>query len=155
RKVDNISFAVAQAERLPFGDQSLDFVSCRIAPHHFVDVKEFVDEVRRVLRPGGVFGLVDNVSPDDEIVEGRGEGLKPAAGEYDALEKWRAPSHVRCVTLHEWRELISGAGLRERAFELQDKPMVFESWADQMQASAETKQRLRQMVFSGSPALQA
>ena len=40
-------------------------MTCRIAPHHFADVPAFVAEVVRVLRPGGTFGLVDNISPDE------------------------------------------------------------------------------------------
>jgi ubiquinone/menaquinone biosynthesis C-methylase UbiE len=154
RKIDNVSFVVAQAERLPFGDGSFDFVSCRIAPHHFVDVKQFVNEVRRVLRPAGVFGLVDNVSPDAQIVAASDAELSVAADEYNAFEKLRDPSHVRCLTLHEWTSLIASSDLRVRAVELQDKGMVFETWADQMQASAQTKKELKRMVFEGSPAFQ-
>jgi len=154
RKIDNVSFVVAQAERLPFGDRSMDFVSCRIAPHHFVDVKQFVEEVRRVLRPGGAFGLVDNVSPDSQIVDAREQDLAIAAQEYNAFEKLRDPSHVRCLTLKEWTNLMTSSGLHVRASELQDKSMVFNTWADQMQASAETKAELRRMVFSGSPAFE-
>jgi ubiquinone/menaquinone biosynthesis C-methylase UbiE len=155
RNLPNVSLAVAQAERLPFGNETLDLVTCRIAPHHFVDVKQFVSEVRRVLRPRGVFGLVDNVSPDGKIVEGSDKDLSVAADEYNAFEKLRDPSHVRCLTLDEWSALIASSGLAIRGVEFQDKPMVFGPWADQMQASAETKRQLTQMVFSGSPALQA
>jgi ubiquinone/menaquinone biosynthesis C-methylase UbiE len=155
RGLANVSFAIAQAEQLPFADQSIDLVSCRIAPHHFVDVKQFVSEVRRVLRPGGVFGLVDNVSPDAQIIEGPPDALMVAAQEYNAFEKLRDPSHVRCLTLDEWLTLIASSGLGIRAVELQDKPMVFGPWADQMQASTKTKEELTQMVFAGSPAFQA
>ena len=155
RKLANVAFAVAQAESLPLGDASVDLVTCRIAPHHFVDVKQFVSEVRRVLRPGGVFGLVDNVSPDAQIIEGTKDALAVAADEYNAFEKLRDPSHVRCLTLDEWTKLIADSGLGIQEVELQDKPMVFQSWADQMQTSAATKDALRRMVFSGSPAFQA
>jgi SAM-dependent methyltransferase len=154
RGVANVSFVVAQAERLPFADQSLNLVTCRIAPHHFVDVSQFVGEVRRVLRPGGVFGLVDNVSPDAQIIEGSTQALATAAAEYNAFEKLRDPSHVRCLTLDEWTGLIGSSGLSIREVELQDKPMVFNSWADQMQATAETKAELKRMVFAGTPAFQ-
>jgi hypothetical protein len=117
-------------------------------------VKQFVNEVRRVLRPAGVFGLVDNVSPDAQIVTASDAELSVAADEYNAFEKLRDPSHVRCLTLHEWTSLIASSDLRVRAVELQDKGMVFETWADQMQASAQTKKELKRMVFEGSPAFQ-
>ena len=57
-----------RAEALPFADASIDLVTCRIAPHHFDDVRKFVMESARVLRPGGLFGLVDNVSPDRSMM---------------------------------------------------------------------------------------
>ena len=65
RGLSNITFAEMPAEKLPFPDASFDLVTCRTAPHHFADVPAFVAEVARVLRPGGVFGLVDNISPAD------------------------------------------------------------------------------------------
>jgi len=58
RNIANISFAVLRAEALPFADATFDLVTCRIAPHHFDDVRKFVTESARVLRPGGRFGLV-------------------------------------------------------------------------------------------------
>ena len=36
-------------------------MTCRIAPHHFDSIPAFVAEVHRVLKPGGLFGLVDNI----------------------------------------------------------------------------------------------
>src|SRR5690606_39820909 len=53
------------AEDLPFADGSFDLVTCRIAPHHFADVQRAVHEVARVLRPGGLFLLIDSVAPED------------------------------------------------------------------------------------------
>src|SRR5688572_29608912 len=43
--VENVSFEQAAAEALPFDDASFDIVTCRIAPHHFADVRAFCREV--------------------------------------------------------------------------------------------------------------
>ncbi len=155
RNVINISFADVRAETLPFPDASFDLVTCRIAPHHFDDVRAFVIESARVLRLGGLFGLVENVSPDPSMMEGDAATLAAAADEYNAFEQHRDPSHVRCLTLREWRDLIAAAGLTERHLELLDKPMVLGPWADQQNAGEAVKGDLKSMLLGGSAAFRA
>ena len=53
RGLANVRTAYAKAEALPFEDASFDLVTCRIAPHHFDSIPEFLAEVHRVLKPGG------------------------------------------------------------------------------------------------------
>jgi SAM-dependent methyltransferase len=141
----NITFTEAAAENLPFADASFDLVTCRTAPHHFADVNRFVTEVARVLRPGGVFGLADNISPEDAV----------AAGQYNAIEKLRDPSHGRCLGVGEWLELIGHAGLIARHSEVLIKDMEFLGWAGRMQASDAVRRELRSLMLNDSPALQA
>jgi len=114
-----------------------------------------VAEAARVLRPGGAFGLVENISPDVSMMEGHVEALAAAADEYNAFEKLRDPSHVRCLTLTEWRQLMAQVGLTERHLELLDKPMVFGPWADQQNVGADIKHDLKSMLLDGSPAFRA
>jgi ubiquinone/menaquinone biosynthesis C-methylase UbiE len=155
RGILNMSVADMRAEALPFADATFDLVTCRIAPHHFDDVSQFVAESVRVLRRGGVFGLVENISPDASIMDGDAGALSAAADEYNAFEKLRDPSHVRCLTLTEWRDLVARAGLKERHVEILDKPMVFGPWADQQNVGEGTKRELMSMLRSGSAALRA
>ncbi len=56
--VTNARFQVADAEQLPFASERFDRVTCRIAPHHFPDLPQFVQEVARVLKPAGIFLLI-------------------------------------------------------------------------------------------------
>lgn len=155
RRIGNISFAEMRAEALPFVDATFDLVTCRIAPHHFEDVAEFVAESARVLRPGGVFGLVENISPDESMMEGDAANLSAAANEYNAFEKLRDPSHVRCLTLTEWRNLVARAGLKERHVELLDKPMVFGPWVAQQNVGEDARRQLMSMLRTGSTAFRA
>lgn len=156
RGIKNMSFIDAQAEALPFPDASFDLVTCRIAPHHFENVPAFVREAARVLRNGGgLFGLVDNVSPDPSMMAGDAAELMAAAADYNAFEKLRDPSHLRCLTLAEWREIVAAAGLTEQHVELIDKPMVFGPWADQQSVSAADKAALKAKLIDGPPALRA
>ena len=57
RALANIRTAYAKAEALPFEDQSFDLVTCRIAPHHFDSIPDFLKEVARVLN--GVPGVTE------------------------------------------------------------------------------------------------
>jgi ubiquinone/menaquinone biosynthesis C-methylase UbiE len=155
RGLGNMSVAEMRAEALPFADATFDLVTCRIAPHHFDDVGRFVAESARVLRPGGVFGVVDNISPDPSIMDGDAAALSAAADAYNAFERFRDPSHVRCLTLTEWRSLTAAAGFKERHVELLDKPMVLGPWADQQNASEAAKHQLMSMLRDGSDAFRA
>ena len=143
RGLSNITFAEMPAEKLPVPDASVDLVTCRTAPHHFADVPAFVAEVARVLRPGGVFGLVDNISPADPA----------AASQYNEFEKLRDPSHGRCLGESEWTDLIKRAGLVVRHSEILTKDIELEGWAGRMQASPQTMERLGAILRDASGAL--
>jgi len=49
----NISFEVADAQNLPFASASFDVVTCRFGIAHVPDYQRALEEIRRVLRPGG------------------------------------------------------------------------------------------------------
>src|SRR5579884_3769419 len=86
--VTNATFKVADAEHLPFPDGTFDRVTCRIAPHHFPNVFQFMHEVACVLKPGGIFLLIDCMAPSD-----------PKLDRFDnQIEIWRDSSHVRSLT---------------------------------------------------------
>ena len=51
----SISFVRADASLLPFASQVFDATTCGLSLSHFIDVPAVLAEVRRILRPGGVF----------------------------------------------------------------------------------------------------
>ncbi len=126
----NVSFELADAEALPFDDQSFDAVTCRIAPHHFPNPDRFVAEVTRVLRPGGRFGLVDNMVNTE------------ASAFVNRWEKKRDPSHVLALSVEEWAELIVGAGMELVSVETMAKRMGFQAWVENMSVPTATRAEL-------------
>jgi ubiquinone/menaquinone biosynthesis C-methylase UbiE len=56
----NISFRLASAESLPFSDQTADLVLTSLSFPHWANQTKGLQEIVRVLRPGGLFGLADH-----------------------------------------------------------------------------------------------
>ena len=134
RGLANVRTAYAKAEALPFEDASFDLVACRIAPHHFDSIAQFLDETRRVLKPDGIFALVDNVVPAGTV------------GDYiNALERFRDSSHLRAWDMQEWRDALGRHGFAVTHEETLDKKMDFNTWAARHDA---TMQRLLRGMFT-------
>jgi ubiquinone/menaquinone biosynthesis C-methylase UbiE len=142
RGLSNIRTAYAKAEALPFEDLSFDLVTCRIAPHHFDSIPHFLDEVRRVLKPSGVFAVVDNVVPAGSV------------GDYvNAFERFRDPSHLRAWTMEEWRAALKAHGFAVGHEEQLFKQMEFKSWAARHDANMQAF--LRSMLAQATPEVKA
>jgi ubiquinone/menaquinone biosynthesis C-methylase UbiE len=138
RGLVNFRTARARAEDLPFPDISFDLVTCRLAVHHFEDARAFVAEAFRVLMPGGVFSLVDNISP----------GELDLAAAYNDFEKVRDPSHGSFLGPAEWRALLETAGFTVEHSEHMDQDIEFGPWVQRMRCSESAIARLKAMLAS-------
>jgi ubiquinone/menaquinone biosynthesis C-methylase UbiE len=132
----NVAFWPADAVNLPFDDGSFDLVTCRIAPHHFVDCARFVHESARVLRVGGLLLVQDHVLPDEA----------EAAQSVDAFERLRDPSHNRAYDEDEWRGMFADAGLTAEHAEQIVKRHAFLDWAQRQGCTPETVAQLTEMM---------
>jgi len=98
------------AEKMPYADEIFDFVTCRVAAHHFSCPATFLMETARVLKRGGRLLLIDGTVEDGE----------PEAEEWmHRVEKLRDPSHNRFVTPLKWTHLCGHVGMRVMHRELQ------------------------------------
>jgi SAM-dependent methyltransferase len=142
--VANVTFVVTDAQNLAFPDQSFDAVTCRIAPHHFPRPARFVCEVGRVLKPGGIFLLEDNIVPEEARL----------AGVLNDVEKLRDPSHVRDLPASEWLALLDKAGLvtEERASDR--KRHDLQGWLDRARTPDQNREEInRAFLDAGTAAL--
>ena len=147
RGLGNVKTIRAQAEDLPFPDMSFDLVTCRLAAHHFADVAAFAAEALRVLMPKGRLALVDNLSPDREILpELSTVEIQRWAAAYNRFEKLRDPSHVRCLGLGEWRGLLGKAGFDGVSSEHMDQDIEFTPWVTRMRCDEPTIARLKTLL---------
>jgi ubiquinone/menaquinone biosynthesis C-methylase UbiE len=56
---DRLRFLSADSEHLPFPDRAFDVVTCSNSFHHYPHQQSVVNEIHRVLKPGGRFMLID------------------------------------------------------------------------------------------------
>jgi len=120
---------VAPAEELPFEDGSFDVVTCRIAAHHFHDVRKAVAEMARV--SGRLLVIEDNVF--------RGEHVEEA-------ERLRDPSHVRCYSEEEWREMVEQAGFEVEQLEHFPRRQSFDAWLARVDTPPEAAAQIRGLL---------
>jgi ubiquinone/menaquinone biosynthesis C-methylase UbiE len=59
----NATFKISAAESLPFSDHTFDLVVSSLSFHHWADQAKGLQEIARVLRPGGCFCLADHTLP--------------------------------------------------------------------------------------------
>ena len=70
----NLRFQAGRAQEIPLGDRSVDCVVSFETLEHFYEQEQFLDEIRRVLRPGGFLILS---SPNREIYSPPGSQPNP------------------------------------------------------------------------------
>jgi ubiquinone/menaquinone biosynthesis C-methylase UbiE/uncharacterized OsmC-like protein len=141
RGLINVEAVVRDVEALEFDDASFDAVTCRIAPHHFLDIEKALGEIARVLKPGGVFVLEDSCVPEarrqDQFI--------------NHLEKLRDPTHIRSYTKKEWKAILQRAGLNVVRVRNYRKTHDVADWIQRSDLSAGDQQRVRD-AFNNAPA---
>ncbi|MDO5520576.1 MAG: class I SAM-dependent methyltransferase [bacterium] len=63
RRVPNGSFCVANAEKLPYEDNTFDVIVCNASFHHYTNPVRVVEEMKRVLKKDGTLILGDPTAP--------------------------------------------------------------------------------------------
>jgi ubiquinone/menaquinone biosynthesis C-methylase UbiE len=141
RGLKNVHAVVMDAEALDFPDEVFDAATCRIAPHHFVDVDLALREIARVLKPGGRFILEDSCAPID-----------PDADRFlNELEMLRDPTHVRSYTQLEWRAMLLEAGLRLIHAEIYRKEHPIDEWLERAGTPPEVRGAIRRRMLEAPP----
>jgi len=120
---------VAPAEHLPFEDGSFDVVTCRIAAHHFTDIRAAVAEMARV--SNRLLVIEDNLF--------RGEHVEEA-------ERLRDPTHVRCYSEDEWKEMVEAVGFEIE--QVQDFPrrQSLSAWLERVDTPPDDARRIRELL---------
>ena len=99
--LDNIDFSVGNATALDFDEDSFDGAVNRFSLHHIPVPRRVLEEMARVVRPGGWIVLADHLTDADS----------QAASWHEEIERLRDPSHWACLTRERLLAAGEGAGL--------------------------------------------
>ena len=135
RGLDNVRTQAGAAERLPFADGAFDLVITRFSAHHWQDVAAALKEVRRVLRAGGRFVVVDVFAAE--------EALNDTI--LQAVELLRDVSHVRDYRVSEWERMLAAAGFASQCTDRWKLVMVFADWVARMRTPPERIAAIRSL----------
>jgi SAM-dependent methyltransferase len=135
RGLGNVTTRQGVVESLPFADASFDVVLSRYSAHHWSDVDAALREAARVLKPDGVVGIADSISPGTPLLDSW----------LQAIELLRDPSHVRSYSGAEWEAALARAGLAVRAVSRHRVRLVFDVWIERMRTPKVQADAIRAM----------
>jgi ubiquinone/menaquinone biosynthesis C-methylase UbiE len=141
RGFSNISTTQGSVKELPFHSQQFDFVVSRYSAHHWNDVPRALQEVRRVLKPGGQVCVIDTTGAPSPLLDTH----------LQSVELARDPSHVRSYTDAEWLSFFQAASFDARIEQNWRLALEFTSWVSRIGTSAEGIAAIRSL-WSRSPA---
>ncbi len=108
----------AQAENLPFEDDSFCLTVTRYSAHHWFDIEQSLSEASRVTKRGGRMIVIDSVSPEFALYDTA----------IQTIELLRDASHVRNYRVSEWRRMLENAGFGKAESDCWKVRIDFASW---------------------------
>lgn len=115
---ENVSFEVGDATALDLPDDSLDGAITRFSLHHIPAPIRVLEEMRRVVKPGGYVVVSDFVTDDDGA----------SAAWQEQIERLRDPSHWALLTPSRIAALGERVGLEPDQERVVPFEIDFEEW---------------------------
>jgi SAM-dependent methyltransferase len=114
----NAEFSVGDATALEFDDASFDGALTRFSLHHIPAPQRVIEEMARVVRPGGFVIVGDHVTDNDA----------DATAWHEEIERLRDPSHWACLTPERMLAMGEAAGLELDLEQLIPFDLDFGEW---------------------------
>ena len=132
----NTHFLVADADYLPFPDETFDVVVSRLALHHLQDPGSVLREMARVCRTNGKLAVEDLVSSEKH----------ECARLHNEIEQLRDPSHTRALASPELLRLLSAAALKAERVVPSEVVHNLERWLANTQTPPDKAAQIRKMI---------
>jgi SAM-dependent methyltransferase len=118
--IGNAEFSVGDATSLEFGDASFDGAVTRFSFHHIPAPQRVLEEMARVVRPGGWVIVSDLLSDEDA----------DAQAWHQEIERLRDPSHWATPTPTRLRAMGEAAGLDLESEQSISVELDYEDWLE-------------------------
>ena len=132
-----VQFAAADAARLPFPTDTFDIVTCRLSVPHFTAPEAAVQEMGRVLRPGGRLVIGEFQAPEEP----------EKAAYFNRLERLRSASHVEAFSETRLRAMMSTAGYPVVEVRYLHRGALLSEWLSSTTITPENTAEIRQLVW--------
>lgn len=136
---NRVSFRLAAAQQMPFRGESFDAIVCRLVLNHTHKPEQILQELVRLLKPGGILILAELLGADDPV--------KRAT--QNTIEARRNSSHVAAFSAEQYRKLVTGARLTLEAETVAVYEQDLEEWLTDLQSNPATRSVVREMMEAG------
>jgi SAM-dependent methyltransferase len=116
--VDNVSFALGDATALDLPADSFDGAITRFSLHHIPGPVRVLEEMLRVVKPGGLVIVADHVTDDNGA----------AAAWHEEVERLRDPSDWACLTVSRIEAMAERVGLEPDRDRVVPFRIPFDEW---------------------------
>lgn len=108
-------FAAVDAENLPFDDNQFDAVFIAHSIHHIGNIERMLQEVYRVLAPGGRFLGVDIAAPSNRAAFDKDLRDRAERGDEHGI-------HEKSITFAGWADIVTASGVPDVELAYENTP---------------------------------
>ena len=135
----HVALAAADATRLPFSDGMFGIVTCRFSVHHFTHAMPAMQEMARVLAPGGRLVIGEFGMPEDA----------DKAAYFNRMERIRGHSHVQAFSQSQLSQMMADIGCPVQEARLLKREMMASEWLETANTTDENREIVRSMLWEG------
>lgn len=143
--LENADFSLGDATAIEFEDGSFDGALTRFSFHHIPAPQRALEEMARVVRPGGHVIVADHARDEDPDV----------AAWVEEIERLRDPSHWACLTPSRMQSIAEAAGLALDRKQLIPFELDFEDWRDRSSGGPAAAPLIDRLLAEAPPGAEA